>query len=85
MSYSGHSNSSEYLCYGSMAIINSFTLTVHRSNLDVRRLQTSESDVYRCQILMIKVYPYLINIPGVRYFNLYILGKLSPAGYNAYM
>ena len=40
------SDSFEYLCYGSMAIINIFTLTARGSTLDVRiwRLQTSDSD-----------------------------------------
>ena len=46
MSWSALSDSFEYLCYGSTAIRNIFTLTVRGSTLVVRiwRLQTSDSD-----------------------------------------
>ena len=46
VSTSAISDSFEYLCYGSTAIINIFTLTAQRATLVVRiwRLQTSDSD-----------------------------------------
>ena len=46
----------EYLCRGSTAIINNFTLKCGD------RLQTSEFDVYRRQILMPEVDPRTVNI-----------------------
>ena len=55
MSSSVLSDSFEYLCYGSTAIINIVTLSVRD------RLYTSESDVYRWQALMTKVDPRTVR------------------------
>ena len=55
MSYSVLSDSFEYLCYGSTAIINIVSLSVHD------RLYTSESDVYRCQVLTYKDDPRTVR------------------------
>ena len=51
MSYSAVSDSFEYLCYGPTAITN--ILLPQCGN----RLESSESDVYRRQILTTKLYP----------------------------
>ena len=56
MSYSGLSDSFEYLCYGSTAIRNIFTATVGGGG------STSEFDVYRRQILTSKVDPRIIKV-----------------------
>ena len=62
MSYSALSDSFEYLCYGSTAIRNVFTLTVRGSTLDVSiwRLQTSDSDDWslspRCKGKLAKLF-----------------------------
>ena len=54
MSYLDLCDSFEYLCYGSNAIINIFTLTA--------RGLTLESDVYRRQILTTKVDPRTVKV-----------------------
>ena len=57
----------EYVCYGPTTIINSFILTVLGSTLYFRI--TSESDVYRRQILTSKVDPRTVrvNLTGLLY------------------
>ena len=54
-------DSFEYLCYGANAIINMFTLTV-RGGGGGGGLQSSESDVYRRQILTTKVDPRAVRV-----------------------
>ena len=61
MSLFALSDSFEYLCYGSTATINIFTLTVRD------RLQASESDVYRRQILTTKVGPLTVRVRAASY------------------
>ena len=69
MSQSALPDSFEYLCYGSMAIINIFTLTVWGYTLVV--------SVYRRQILTTKVYPRTVRVKllvtNIYLFILYIL------------
>ena len=60
MSSLAFSDSFEYLCYGSMVIMNIFTLTVPGSTSDVTR--QLESDVYRRQILTTKVGPGTVRV-----------------------
>ena len=45
MSYSALSDSFDYLCYGSTAIINMFTLTVWGIDFGRQNLKTSDSAV----------------------------------------
>ena len=52
------SDSFEYLCYGSKAIRNIFTLTVQD------RHWSTECDVYRRQILSTKVDPRVVRVKG---------------------
>ena len=56
MSSSALSDSFEYLCYGSTAIINSFTLTV-RGSIFTLTVRGSTLDVYGRQIMTSKVEP----------------------------
>ena len=60
------SHSFEYICYGSTAIENIFTLTVWGSTLDVRMILMTkvdpQSDIYRRQILMTKVDPRILRV-----------------------
>ena len=57
MSYSGRSESFVYLCFGSTAIRNSFTL--NSAWIDFSRQST---DVYRLQILTTKVDPHTVRV-----------------------
>ena len=58
MSHSSLSDSFEYLCYGSTAIINSFTL--YSVGIDfIRQNLTSSTDV---KILTTKVYPHAVGV-----------------------
>ena len=65
MSYSALSDSFEYLCYGSTAIRNIFSLSVRGSTL--------ESEVCRRQILTTKVDPRAVSVMPLYYPLSYLI------------